>query len=198
MDKITQHKTLMDKVMKGTRHLQRKSITTESLRFDQQQKDFISASMAQDACEEVIRTLDFHHDCQRMGLDDGRRYWCFKQEGKIIGLTGYHYRLWDHPDIVWSAWFVAAPDAAAMTKLGMIYNNMYVCLTQTRFSMMYIELLGDGTDSNIYNIFKALGLEEIATFHDFHGHNKDMVVMKINLNELREFSRKEYGIDTIC
>jgi hypothetical protein len=198
MDKIAQHKTLMDKVMKATRHLQRKGVTTENLKFDEQQRDFITASMARDACDEVIRTLDFHHACQRSQLDDGRRYWCFKQEGKIIGLTGYHYRLWDHPDIVWSAWFVAAPYAAAMTKLGMIYNNMYVCLTQTRFRMMYIELLGDGTDSNIYNIFKALGLEEVATFRHFHGHNKDMVVMKIDLDALREFSREEYGLDTVC
>ncbi|HDS9357588.1 TPA: hypothetical protein QH850_000072 [Enterobacter chengduensis] len=197
MDKDAQYKTLMDKVLKGIRHLTQKRVMTENLRFDEQQREFISASMARDACEEVIRTLDFHESCQRAGLDDGRRYWCFRQNGEIIGLTGYHYRLWDHPDIVWSAWFVAAPHAPAMTKLGMIYNNMYVCLTQTRFRTMYIELLGDGTDSNIYNIFKALGLQEVATFRHFHGKNKDMVVMKIDLDALREFSREEYGLNIL-
>lgn len=197
MDEIDKYRALMKRVMKGTYHLSKKGLITESLRFDEQQRAFISASMARDACEDVIRTLDFHESCQRAGLDDGRRYWCFRQKGEIIGLTGYHYRLWDHPDIVWSAWFVAAPEAPAITKLGMIYNNMYVCLTQTRFRTMYIELLGNGTDSNIYNIFKSLGLEEVATFRHFHGQDKDMVVMKIDLDGLREFSRKEYGLDTL-
>nr|WP_241390802.1 hypothetical protein [Serratia proteamaculans] len=193
-----QYKAFMDKVLRGTLHLQRRGITTENLCFDERQRDFITSSMTSDACDEVIRTLDFHYGCQRAGLDDGRRYWCFKQEGEIIGLTGYHYRLWDHPDIVWSAWFVAAQDAAAMTKLGMIYNNIYACLTQTKFRIMYIELLGNGTDSNIYNVVKYLGLEEIATFNDFHGLNKDMVIVKVELDALRKFSKDEYGLDTVC
>jgi len=198
MNKASQYKTLMDKVLKGTRHLQKRRITSERLHFDIQQREFIEASMAKDACEEVIRTLDFHSSCQQAGIDDGRRYWCFKYNGKIIGLTGYHYRLWDHPDIVWSAWFVASPQVSAMTKLGMVYNNMYVCLTQTQFREMYIELLGDGTDSNIYKIFKGLGLEEVATFRHFHGQNKDMVVMRIDLAALRAFSKEEYDLDTVC
>lgn len=198
MNKASQYKTLMDKVLKGTNHLQNRGVTSESLDFNIQQREFIKASMATDACEEVIRTLDFHSSCQQAGIDDGRRYWCFKYRAKIIGLTGYHYRLWDNPDIVWAAWFVAAPQVSAMTKLGMLYNNMYVCLTQTRFREMYIELLGDGTDSNIYRIFKALGLEEVATFRHFHGQNKDMVVMRIDLTALRAFSKEEYDLDTVC
>lgn len=188
----------MDRVMKGTLHLKRKGIRTEELCFDESQRNFISLSMARDACEDVIRTLDFHQACQRAGLDDGRRYWCFKKGDEILGLTGYHYRIWDHPDVVWSAWFVAAPYTSALTKLGMVYNNMYVCLTQKDFRVMYIELLGDGTDSNIYNIFRSLGLEEVATFRHFHGTNKDMVVMKIDLEELRDFMKEEYDIGTIC
>ncbi|HGN0870319.1 hypothetical protein EC835_11528 [Providencia alcalifaciens] len=198
MDKRSQYKILMDKVLKGTHHLHARGITSEKLNFNIYQREFIVTSMTKDACEEVIRTLDFHERCQQAGIDDGRRYWCFKHNGKIIGLTGYHYRIWDHPDIVWAAWFVADPKVSALSKLGMIYNNMYICLTQTRFRDMYIELLGDGTNSNIYNIFKALGLEEIATFRHFHGQNKDMVVMRINLAELRTFSKEEYDLDTIC
>lgn len=189
---------LIDKVLKATHHLQRRGITSETLSFNKQQSDFIKASMPVDACDEVIRTLDFHSSCLKAGIDDGRRYWCFKHNDKIIGITGYHYRLWDHPDIVWAAWFVADPQVSAMTKLGMLYNNMYVCLTQTRYREMYIELLGDGTDSNIYKIFKALGLEEVATFRHFHGQNKDMVVMRIDLEALRTVNRGKYALDTVC
>lgn len=198
MNTESQYKTLMNRVLKGTRHLQHRGITSEALHFSTEQREFIEASMATDACEEVIRTLDFHSSCKQAGIDDGRRYWCFKDNGKVIGLTGYHYRLWDHADIVWAAWFVAAPQVSAMTKLGMIYNNMYVCLTQTRFREMYIELLGNGTDSNIYNIFRGLGLEEVATFRHFHGPDKDMVVMRIDLAALRAFSKEEYDLDTVC
>ncbi|MGP3221110.1 hypothetical protein ACTVPT_25960 [Serratia bockelmannii] len=197
MDDRLKCKNLMDKVIKGTINLQRKGITQEKLTFNREQRDFINSSMVEEVCEDVIRTLDFHNSCQQAGIDDGRRYWCFKLHGEIIGITGYHYRLWDHPDIVWAAWFVAAPDVPALTKLGMISNSMFTCLTHTHFREMYIEVLGNGNNSNVYNIYKKLGLEEIATFSDFFSQGKDMVVMRIDLHKLREFSRKEYDLNII-
>ncbi len=182
---ISGHKVLLDRMLRATQHIERSGITTEPLSFNDEQRDFISLARAKDACDEVLRTLDFHARCLAAGIDDGRRYWCFRKDDQIIGITGYHYRLWDHPDVVWSAWLVVDPSLPALTKIGLTLNNIYVCFTSTQFRAMYIEVLGNGTDSNIYNITKALGMEEVANFRHFHGDGKDMAVMKVNFEELR-------------
>lgn len=134
MDRKKVFNKIMDKVLKCTHDLNQRGIITEDQRFYEQQRAFITASMTSEICNEVIRTLDFHESCQHAGLDDGRRYWCFRQCGEITELTGFHYCLWDHTDIVWSASIVASAQVSAITKFGMITITCMFALLRHAFA----------------------------------------------------------------
>ena len=67
--------------------------------------DLVSRAMNADEGRWAARTMRFHFDCRQHGIDDGRTYYVYRQDGAIRGLVGLHHVLWGPEENVWLAWF---------------------------------------------------------------------------------------------
>ena len=56
------------------------------------------------------KPLRFHFDCHTQGIDDGREYYLWKEEGTLRGIAGLHHDLWGPKENVWLSWFAVHPD----------------------------------------------------------------------------------------
>lgn len=69
----------------------------------------VARAMNADEGRWAARTMAFHFGCQRHGLDDGRMYFVWRQNGAIHGLVGLHHLVWGPEQNVWLAWFAVDP-----------------------------------------------------------------------------------------
>lgn len=190
--------TNIDRIMKGTWHLANSGITTEKLDFSHEQRLFLQRTAARIQSETVMRSLELHAACQRSHIIDGRRYWCFRKKGEIVGVTGIHYRMWDHPSVVWASPCVTSSGLSEQTRLAMLCNNLYYCITRTQFREIYFEMTEDDTFSENDYILSELFPEKVAVLPLFSAGKKDLQILKINLDELRKVAKIVYDLEIVC
>ncbi len=183
---------LSKKIQRTYDYLVNQNLTKTPVTFDQNQQEFIRSAMVDGLNEDVNRTIAFHRKCLSADIDNGRNYWCFMQNQQVIGMSGYHQRIWDPENIVWGGWFVADPNTSAMAKIGMLLDTLKVLLEETHYSELYIEVFADPNMSNILSIYQSMMFTELSRIKDFYGQNQDMVVMKLELNALREHWLTQY------
>ncbi|HGK4757412.1 hypothetical protein ABN097_23885 [Enterobacter cloacae] len=154
--------TNMDKIMKGTWHLANSGITTEKIDFSHEQRLFLQSMAARIQSEAVMRSLELHAACQKSHIIDGCRYWCFRKKGEIVGVTGIHYRMWDHSSVVWTSPCITSSGLNEQTRLAMLCNNLYYCIVRTQFREIYFELTDDDAFSENDYILTELFPEKVA------------------------------------
>jgi hypothetical protein len=184
---------LSKKIHRTFEYLVRKGLTKDPVTFDAAQQEFIRTAMVDGLNEDTNRTIAFHRKCLNADIDNGRNYWCFIQNEQVVGMSGYHQRIWDPEHIVWGGWFVADPNIAAMAKIGMLLDTLKVLLEETKYSELYIEVFADSTMSNILSIYQSLMFTELSRISNFYGEGQDMVLMKLELNLLREYWLGQYS-----
>ena len=69
----------------------------------------VARAMNADEGRWAVRTMRFHFGCRRHELDDGRRYYAWKEGDAIAGLVGLHHVIWGPEQNVWLAWFAVDP-----------------------------------------------------------------------------------------
>ena len=133
----------------------------------------------------VIATLSFHADCIRHKIDDGRKYWKYCRGSNCVALTGLHNRIWDPPNVCWGGWFCAKPTLPSTVKLAVLADLIKTCIDSPQKQNLLIEVYGDESDSNIYQIYKKLNFPEEGRLHNFYGPQKDLVIMSVDLDTIR-------------
>jgi GNAT superfamily N-acetyltransferase len=69
----------------------------------------VATAMNADEGRWAARTMKFHFGCKTHGLDDGRAYYVWRQQGGIAGFVGLHHTIWGPDQNVWLAWFAVDP-----------------------------------------------------------------------------------------
>ena len=72
--------------------------------------DLIRKSMNGIEARFAHKTMDFHFGCLDHGLNDGRDYYIYRREGRILGLVGLHNYIWGPRENVWLTWFCVHPE----------------------------------------------------------------------------------------
>jgi len=75
----------------------------------QEATDLVLRAMNAEEGRWAARTMQFHFDCRRHEIDDGRTYYVCRQNSAIHGLVGLHHVLWGPEENVWLAWFAVEP-----------------------------------------------------------------------------------------
>ncbi|WP_046007148.1 hypothetical protein [Pseudoalteromonas rubra] len=176
---------LVQKMRRTERFMHHQRLEKTAVSFGDEQLEFIEHAMVDGLNEDTIRTIEFHRRCLAAGIDNGRHYWCFKQGEQLVGMSGYHYRLWDPKSIVWGGWFVADQAVSPLVKMAMLLDTLKVLLEETSYEELYIEVFADTKQSNILNIYHSLQFTALGRFENFYGPQQDMVVMKLELAEVR-------------
>jgi len=147
--------------------------------------EFVENSTPSTITPLVHKTLSFHSECMKHRIDDGRKYWKFLDNSNCVAIIGFHNRIWDPSSLCWGGWFCAAKTLPSRGKLGVLGYLLRTCLETQNIQRILIEVYGDEIDSNVYQIYKKLGFQEIGTIRDFYGANKKMITMSVDLVALR-------------
>ena len=158
--------------------------------FDPQDKSsvikLIQTSFPECIASLAISTLSFHADCIEKQLNDGRRYWKYCAGSNCIAISGLHHRIWEPQEIWWGGWFSATTTLTPKIKISILADTLNQAIRIPDLTHLYLEVYTGTDDSNIYNIYKKLDLNEYATLPNFYGIDKGLVLMSVDITILRQ------------
>jgi len=123
-------------------------------------------------------TFRRHFEMQRLGLDDGRRYFVWMQDDRVAGVTGLHHYSWGPDENVWLAYFGVHPDfrrhgigAAMLTEMQR--------LAKLSYRKFFIET--HGSNERAHGFYESQGFREAGTISEY---NPDGAPMKVFVKDL--------------
>lgn len=129
-----------------------------------------------------IATLDFHEECLRHRLDDGRSLFVFERSGQAIGGCGLHRYIWGPRDVCWGSWFFISPgfrNAGAAQRMSRLLLAQAV---SRGFVRMYVE--ASSPHENFGRLafqLQRYGFELQATLPGFYAPNVDQLLFRRQL-----------------
>lgn len=163
------------------------SIEIKSVNFTSDDLFFLKNASPPGMFEEASLTLDFHCQCRDNEIDDGRKYWKYIKNNQIMAIGGIHARVWDPDDVCWGGWFIADPALSAAFKMGLLFHVLWHLINNTEYNKLYIEVFADQTQSNVYNIYKKIGLIEKTILENYYGDGQHLALMFLDLKKLRNY-----------
>ncbi len=132
------------------------------------------------------RTMEFHFGCHSHGLDDGRSYFVWRRETRIVGLVGLHHTIWGPERNVWLAWFAVDPDfqgqGLGLKLLGEIEN----LAGQMGFGKLLIETYEHPDFDKARRFYERNGFEQVGQVNDYLPDGSAMVVYGKHIGRLTE------------
>jgi RimJ/RimL family protein N-acetyltransferase len=123
-------------------------------------------------------TFTRHFRMQSIGLDDGRSYYIWIEDGRPAGVTGLHHYSWGPDENVWLAYFGVHPDfrrrgigAAMLTAMERIAG--------ARYRRFFIET--HGANERAHRFYRSQGFREAGSIA---GYNPDGAPMTVFVKDL--------------
>ena len=136
----------------------------------------VSTAMNEDEGRWAGDTMDFHFECLKHGVADGREYFVWRQGSKVGGLVGLHHYFWGPEENVWLAWFAVHP---GWQRRG-VGRRLLQLIERIALDMGYRKLLvGTYRHSDFdkaRHFYAANGFSEMGGVSDYLQDGSDMVV----------------------
>jgi GNAT superfamily N-acetyltransferase len=131
-----------------------------------------------------LETIDFHEQCLRYGLDDGRQLYLYtlRDGTRVAGCCGLHRYIWGPRDICWASWFFVRPE---YRKSGVPQKMFLALLNQARnqgFKRLFVETpTAHPSYSRISLLLPRLGFVLEARFSGFYAPDVDQLIFSMRL-----------------
>jgi len=136
----------------------------------------VGKAMNKDEGRWAARTMDFHFGCQAHGLDDGRRYYVWKQDGKLRGLVGLHHVLWGPEQNVWLAWFAVSPEEQGRGMGRTLLATIERIAAQQGFRKLLVETYEHADFDKARRFYEGNGFRRTGRISDYLPDGSSMVV----------------------
>lgn len=123
-------------------------------------------------------TFNLHFRMKSLGLDDGRTYFVWIQDGRIAGVAGLHHYSWGPDENVWLAYFGVHPDFRRHGIGSAMLLEMQL-LAKSRYRRFFIET--HGANERAHQFYRMLGFREAGSIADY---NPDGAPMKVFVKDL--------------
>jgi len=143
--------------------------------------NLISLSMNSNEGRWAKNTIDFHFFCKQNNIDDGRKYFIAKLEGKIVGMSGLHNYQWGPEDITWLGWFAVLPQMQGK-QIGLhLMNATIKAAKNLNYRKIFIETYSDDTFERARKFYSKYGFKESGKIEGYINKETDMVVFSLDL-----------------
>jgi len=138
--------------------------------------DLIRITMNQDEADWASRTMHFHFNCAENSLDDGRYYFVWQNDSKVLGIAGLHHCNWGPKENVWLGWF--ALDRALHGKgLGSkLFDEMVSLAKSMGFKKMFIETYISPTFEKARKFYLNKGFKPAGEIGNYLPDGEAMIV----------------------
>jgi len=123
-------------------------------------------------------TFDLHFRLKELGVDDGRRYFVWLQDGHVAGVTGLHHYTWGPDENVWLAYFGVHPDFGRR-GIGAAMLSEMQRLAKLKYRRFFIET--HGGNERAHRFYRSQGFSEAGSIA---GYNPDGAPMKVFVKDL--------------
>jgi len=124
--------------------------------------------------ERAKATFRKHFALRKLGLDDGRRYFVWIEDGHVAGVTGLHQYSWGPEENVWLAYFGVHPDFARRGIGSVMLGEMQRLATERRYRKFFIET--HGANERAHRFYRSQGFREVGSIADYNPDGAPMIV----------------------
>lgn len=139
--------------------------------------DLVARAMDADEGRYARATLDFHFECARLGVDDGRRLYVCDEGGRIVGVAGLHFYVWGPPENVWLSWFAVDPARQGSGLGGRLLEAAVAEAVRLGHSTMLIETYANPTFAKATRFYLSHGFRVAGTIAGYLPDGSSMVVL---------------------
>lgn len=122
------------------------------------------------------RTIDFHFSCQDQGIDDGRSYFIWKQQGEIRGVTGLQNYIWGPAENVWLTWFAVEPVLQGKGIGTRLLEMTEAAAWEKGYRKFFVETYSGEDFARARKFYTARGFTEYGRVKDYLPNGDSMVV----------------------
>jgi RimJ/RimL family protein N-acetyltransferase len=123
-------------------------------------------------------TFELHFRLSDLGVDDGRSYFVWMEDGKVAGVTGLHHYTWGPDENVWLAYFGVHPDYGRR-GIGAAMLSEMQHLAKATYRRFFIET--HGANERAHRFYRSQGFREAGDIADY---NPDGAPMKVFVKDL--------------
>jgi GNAT superfamily N-acetyltransferase len=136
----------------------------------------VARAMNADEGRWAKRTMEFHFGCKEHGLDDGRSYFVWRQDGAIVGIVGLHHAVWGPERNVWLAWFAVDPDHQGQGLGYRLLSEVENLAAERGFSKLLVETYAHGDFDKARRFYERNNFEQAGQINDYLPDGSAMVV----------------------
>lgn len=136
----------------------------------------VARAMNGDEGRWAARTMQFHFGCRAHGLDDGRMYYAFRREGRIVGLVGLHHMIWGPEENVWLAWFAVDPDAQGQGLGRKLLEAIERFAVGKGFRKLLVETYEHADFDKARRFYDRNGFRQVGQVRDYLPDGSPMIV----------------------
>lgn len=145
--------------------------------------NLIKHAMNDDEADWANMTMNYHFGCASNHLDDGRYYYVWQNDTKVVGITGLHHYNWGPKENVWLGWFALDPDLHGMGLGHELLDQMVLLAKEKGFKKLFIETYMSPTFEKARSFYQSKGFKLAGQIENYLPDGESMVVYMKELEE---------------
>jgi ribosomal protein S18 acetylase RimI-like enzyme len=122
------------------------------------------------------RTMGFHFGCKGHRLDDGRSYFVWRRNDRIVGLVGLHHTVWGPEENVWLAWFAVDCDCQGQGLGRRLLTEIERLAAGRGFSKLLVETYEHADFDKARRFYERNGFAQTGRIEDYLPDGSAMIV----------------------
>lgn len=143
--------------------------------------ELIRDVMNEDEAAWAEKTMKFHFECIRHGINDGRDYFLWKQGGSILALAGLHNYIWGPRENVWLAWFAVARDYQRKGLGSRLLDEVQKLAVKMKYKKFFVETYDNPVFEKARAFYQSQGFVEAGVVDNYLPDGSTMIVYEKQL-----------------
>ena len=127
------------------------------------------------------KTMLFHFGCKAHGFDDGRHYFTYSVDERILGLVGLHHYEWGPEENVWLAWFAVHPEHQRKGIGRSLLDSIEKRAVTEGYTKLFVETYDHPDFAKAQQFYQSCGFGKVGQIDDYLPGSQSMVVYLKNL-----------------
>jgi GNAT superfamily N-acetyltransferase len=138
--------------------------------------DLIGRSLNCEESTQASKTLRFHFNCARQGIEDGRTYGVVTEHGTITGIVGLHHYQWGPAENVWLAWFAVDPSVQGEGLGKALFTFVLDVARREGYQKLFVETYSTGEFASARIFYQKMGMVPAGIVTPYLSGGGNMIV----------------------
>ena len=138
--------------------------------------ELIRAAMNEEEADWACRSMQYHFECVEKNLDDGRHYFVWQKNSKVLGVVGLHHYNWGPKENVWLGWFALEPKLHGAGAGSRLLDEVICHAENMGFRKVFIETYTSPTFAKARKFYERKGFKKAGRIDNYLPDGSAMVV----------------------